>query len=250
MLDRSVAELYEISTKEVNQARKRNEEKFPEDFAYQLTKEELAKVVTICDHLKFSPVSPWCYTWEGCNMLATIIKSDIATQRAIQIVRGFTGIEKSISNNDDELLAQAVIVAQEKLKRISEEKQLLLEDKQKKEVELKYAHRRIGFLECKKDVRATEARIQEMPRLVTEHYGFIDYKVAMRLIYKEWTKRTHYNLQRKWKDAQQGRKSLTLSQFLIEKNLAELYIQICEALLENTSRGTQHRPNFRQQRNW
>ena len=40
--------------------------------------------------------SPWAYTWEGCNMLATILRSDVATQRAIQIVRGFTAMEKAV----------------------------------------------------------------------------------------------------------------------------------------------------------
>ena len=94
ILDKDVAKIYEVETREVNQARIRNSEKFPLDFCYQLTVEELTEAVTSCDNLKFNPCLPHVYTWEGCNMLATILKSDIATKRVIQIIRGFTGVEK------------------------------------------------------------------------------------------------------------------------------------------------------------
>jgi len=52
MLDRDLAKLYRVDTKVLNQAVKRNVERFPEDFMFKLTKEEKQKVVTNCDHLK------------------------------------------------------------------------------------------------------------------------------------------------------------------------------------------------------
>ena len=58
MLDTDLAELYDIPTKALNQAVKRNKERFPDDFMFQLSQEEKKEVVTNCDHLakiKFSP---------------------------------------------------------------------------------------------------------------------------------------------------------------------------------------------------
>lgn len=93
ILDRTVAEIYEVETRAINQAVERNLDKFPSDFMFELTAAETAEVITICDDLKFSPHSAKAYTWEGCNMLATILKSDIATKRAVQIIRAFTKLE-------------------------------------------------------------------------------------------------------------------------------------------------------------
>jgi hypothetical protein len=98
MLDRHVAEVYGVGTKRVNEAVVNNPAKFPEAFMYRLTREELTEVVESFDNLgnlKYSPYLPQAFSWEGCNMLATILRSDMATQRAIQIVRGLT---KVISN--------------------------------------------------------------------------------------------------------------------------------------------------------
>ena len=65
MIDRDLAELYGVSTKQMNQQVKRNLNRFPEDFMFQLTAEEKEEVVTICDHLKtlkYSPVLPYVFT--------------------------------------------------------------------------------------------------------------------------------------------------------------------------------------------
>ena len=56
MLDKSVAALYEVATMRVNEARKNNKENFPPEFAFQLTKEEFAKVIENFDNLKYSPL--------------------------------------------------------------------------------------------------------------------------------------------------------------------------------------------------
>lgn len=62
MLDADLAALYGVRTKALNQAVKRNQERFPQDFMFRLTQEEKDQVVTLCDHLrrpKFSPVLPY-----------------------------------------------------------------------------------------------------------------------------------------------------------------------------------------------
>jgi hypothetical protein len=74
MLDRHVAEVYGVKTEEVNRAVTNNPEKFPKEFSYRLTKEELAEVqenFLDLGNLKYSPHLPQAFSWEGCNMLAT-----------------------------------------------------------------------------------------------------------------------------------------------------------------------------------
>ena len=65
MLDSNLANLYGVATKRLNEQVKRNGNRFPEDFVFQLTAEEKAEVVANCDHLrrlKFSPVLPFAFT--------------------------------------------------------------------------------------------------------------------------------------------------------------------------------------------
>ena len=72
MLDTDLAELYNVETKALNQAVKRNSERFPEHFMFQLTISENNELVTNCYHLKklrFSPYSPYAFTEQGVGML-------------------------------------------------------------------------------------------------------------------------------------------------------------------------------------
>lgn len=81
MLDRDLARLYGVETKVLNQAVKRNIERFPERFMFQLTDDEKIKVVTICDHLndlRFSYQNPYAFTEQGVSMLSAVLKSKIA----------------------------------------------------------------------------------------------------------------------------------------------------------------------------
>ena len=97
LIDRDVAELYGVETKEVNQAVKRNLEKFPEGYVIEFTDNEKYEVVTNCDHLsvlKYSPNLPTAFTEKGLYMLATILKSPAATQTTIAIVETFTKIRE------------------------------------------------------------------------------------------------------------------------------------------------------------
>ena len=65
MLDSDLAYLYEVQVKQLNQAVKRNLRRFPDDFMFRLTKDELLEVVTNCDHLqnlKYRPTLPYAFT--------------------------------------------------------------------------------------------------------------------------------------------------------------------------------------------
>ena len=75
MIDRDLAELYGVETRVLNQAVKRNIERFPERFRFQLTKEEKTELVTNCDRfgsLKHSAASPYAFTEQGVAMLSAV----------------------------------------------------------------------------------------------------------------------------------------------------------------------------------
>ncbi|MGN6531481.1 MAG: ORF6N domain-containing protein [Ginsengibacter sp.] len=96
MIDKDLAQLYGVTTKQLNQQVKRNINRFPEDFIFQLTAAEKDEVVTNCDHLealKFSRNLPFAFTEYGTVMLASILNSDRAIAVNIQIVRIFTKMQ-------------------------------------------------------------------------------------------------------------------------------------------------------------
>jgi hypothetical protein len=104
MLATDLASLYRVSTKALNQAVKRNKDRFPGDFMFQLTKEEKAEVVTNCDHLqrlKFSPTLPYAFTEHGAVMLASVLNTPVAVQVSIQIVRAFIKLREALGTHKD-----------------------------------------------------------------------------------------------------------------------------------------------------
>jgi hypothetical protein len=87
MLDRDLAELYGVETKVLNQAVKRNKERFPESFCFILTQGEKDEVVTNCDHLsnlRFSYNLPYAFTEQGVAMLAGVLKSSMSSMRLLR----------------------------------------------------------------------------------------------------------------------------------------------------------------------
>jgi len=102
MLDRDLAEFYGIETKVLNQSVKRNKERFPADFMFQLTREEKKELVTNCDHLeylKFSPVLPNVFTEQGVAMLSGVIRSETAVKTSIRIISAFVSMRRFLKNN-------------------------------------------------------------------------------------------------------------------------------------------------------
>ncbi len=72
VLDRDLAELYDVPTKALNQAVKRNRERFPAGFMFQLSRREVGQLVTICDRfnaLKHSNVAPYAFTEYGSDLM-------------------------------------------------------------------------------------------------------------------------------------------------------------------------------------
>ncbi len=104
MLDSDLAGLYEVSTKRLNEQVKRNINKFPADFMFQLTDSEKKEVVAKCDHLqnlKFSSTNPYAFTQEGVATLSGVLTSKKAIEVHIQIMRAFVLMRKFISKNAD-----------------------------------------------------------------------------------------------------------------------------------------------------
>jgi hypothetical protein len=92
ILDADLAAVYGVPTKALNQAVKRNADRFPEDFLFQLTRSEKEQVVTICDHLsrlKFSKTCPYAFTEHGALMAANVLSSPEAVKMSVHVVRAF-----------------------------------------------------------------------------------------------------------------------------------------------------------------
>ena len=104
MLDSDLAALYGVSTKVLNQAVKRNKDRFPPDFMFRLTKREKEEVVTICDHLqklKFSPVQPYAFTEHGAIMVASVLNSKRAIDTSMFVVRAFVRLRAMLAEHKD-----------------------------------------------------------------------------------------------------------------------------------------------------
>lgn len=102
MLDRDLAELYRVETKSLNQAVKRNIERFPMSFAFRLTNDEYSELVTNCDRfksLKHSSVMPLAFTEQGVSMLSSVLRSPIAVRVSIHIIDAFVAMRRIIGNN-------------------------------------------------------------------------------------------------------------------------------------------------------
>lgn len=102
MLDRDLAKLYGVETKVLNQAVKRNIARFPDNFRFQLSKEELRDLVTNCDRfatLKHSTTLPYAFTEQGVAMLSAVLKSATAVEVSIRIMEAFISMRRFISQN-------------------------------------------------------------------------------------------------------------------------------------------------------
>ena len=125
MIDRDLAELYGIETKVLNQAVKRNIERFPADFMFSLNEMEKNELVTNCDRLKglkFSTVTPNAFTEQGVAMLSSVLKSKTAVEINIQIMRAFIAMRRFLRSNA-EIFAELKHLRQQQInsdKRIDE----------------------------------------------------------------------------------------------------------------------------------
>ena len=107
MLDFDLAEMYEVETRVLKQAVRRNINRFPKDFMFELTKDEYnsltSQIVTLKkkgrgQHRKYMP---FAFTEQGVSMLASVLKSDIAVQISISIIRAFVLMRQHLSDYKD-----------------------------------------------------------------------------------------------------------------------------------------------------
>jgi hypothetical protein len=102
MIDRDLAELYEVETKRLNEQVKRNKERFPSRFMFQLSEEEKNELVAFCDRfktMKHSSVKPFAFTEQGVAMLSSVLRSDTAVQVSIKIMDVFVEMRKFMLAN-------------------------------------------------------------------------------------------------------------------------------------------------------
>ena len=99
ILDADLAALYGVTTKRLNQQVNRNQERFPEDFAFSLTPTEKAEVVAKCNHLhnlKFSNVTPRAFTEHGAVMAASVLNTPVAVRASLFVVRAFVRMRSMV----------------------------------------------------------------------------------------------------------------------------------------------------------
>jgi hypothetical protein len=120
ILDADLARLYGSATKRLNEQVKRNRERFPEDFMFQLTKDEKAEVVANCDHLfmlKFSSALPYAFTEHGAIMAANVLNNPRAVQMSVFVVRAFVRM-RSMMNDTRELTRRLSMLEKELKERL------------------------------------------------------------------------------------------------------------------------------------
>ena len=103
MLDRDLAKLYNVETRIINQSVKRNAQRFPEEFCFQLTRGEFEKwksqiVMSNSDKIGLRK-KPYVFTEQGVAMLSALLKSETAIKTSISIMNAFVTMRKYISNN-------------------------------------------------------------------------------------------------------------------------------------------------------
>ena len=119
MIDTDLAALYETETKVLKQQVRRNIDRFPQDFMFQLTKEDKAQLVTNCDrlsNLKHSSVLPMAFTEQGVAMLSSVLRSKKAIKINIGIMRAFAVYRAMLI--EDESLRKEIKALDEKINKV------------------------------------------------------------------------------------------------------------------------------------
>ena len=129
MLDRDLADLYDVETKVLNQAVKRNVERFPKDFMFYLTKKELqnwkSQIVTSNSEKMGLRKSPLAFTEHGILMLSSVLHSQRAIQVNIAIMRAFVKLREVLATHKE--LAQKFKELEHRVGRHDEEIQAIFD---------------------------------------------------------------------------------------------------------------------------
>jgi hypothetical protein len=102
MLDSDLAAIYSVATKRLNEQLRRNRNRFPLDFAFQLTREEFTNLRSQIATSSFHGgrrYRPWVFTEHGAIMLASVLNSQIAVQASVRVVRAFVRLREMVAAN-------------------------------------------------------------------------------------------------------------------------------------------------------
>ena len=128
MLDRDLAKLYQVETRRLNEQVKRNQDRFPNDFMFQLDSEELenwkSQFATSNKEIMGLRKAPYAFTEEGIYMLATVLRSPVATDTSINIIRTFKKL-REFSKHYNTLAKQIMAVERKSDKQYKELKKAL-----------------------------------------------------------------------------------------------------------------------------
>jgi hypothetical protein len=151
MLDSDLAELYGVETKRLNEQVKRNIDRFPEDFMFQLTEPEFENLKSQIATSSWGGrrTLPYAFTEHGVLMLSSVLNSDLAIKVNIQIMRVYTKVRNMLSTHKDLLLKfeqletklavhnDKIMLIFEYLKQFEEAKQQELEQKERPKIGFK-----------------------------------------------------------------------------------------------------------------
>jgi phage regulator Rha-like protein len=150
MLDRGLAELYGVQVKRLNEQVKRNSDRFPDDFMFQLALDEgkaallsRSQIATLerGQNIKYRP---YAFTEHGAVMLANVLRSPVAVRASIQVVRAFVHLRQMLATNQD--LARKIEALERKVGKHDADLQAVLSVLQKLLQPPEPAKRPIGFV--------------------------------------------------------------------------------------------------------
>lgn len=142
MLGAHLAELYGIETRVLMQAVKRNVERFPNDFMFALTREEIGRISQIVTSLKYSK-AVYAFTEQGVAMLSSVLNSPQAIQMNIAIMRAFVQIREILASHKD--LARKLLDLEQRIASHDEEIQAIFEAMRQLMSPTEKPKRQIGF---------------------------------------------------------------------------------------------------------
>lgn len=147
IVDADLARLYGVTTKRLNEQVKRNADRFPTDFMFELTSDEKEEVVAICDHLsqlRFSHTLPHAFTEHGALMAANVLSSSQAIQCSILVVRAFVRMRELLASHTE--LGAKMDQLEARLDQHDDEIRAIIEAiRQLASSPYSEEHRRIGF---------------------------------------------------------------------------------------------------------
>jgi len=147
MIDRDLAELYEVETKRLKEAVRRNASRFPKDFMFEMNKKEFenwrTQIATSKEDKQGLRYAPFCFTEQGVTMLSCILNSERAIEVNIQIIRIFTKMKEMLLTHKDILFQLYKI--EKKLTAHDEDIQLIFEYLKKLLNPPQEPRQRIGF---------------------------------------------------------------------------------------------------------